>query len=713
MSQPTTGILLNSTDPAPPDGNQNVKPQSNGAVPLQSVSFYPQAATDALLGVVKPDGTTIIVGDDGTISTQTAGASSIIAAVQQQLYVFAQDTGTANAYVVSQNPPPNFVVGSKVVFFAANANTGPSTITVNGTVFPLTKEGATPLTGGEIDPGQVIEGVFDGINVQIVGGGSDSIGTGGSGGGSGSGLGDVIPAGAIDGANVTFTIPTDGSPGPGGGGGGGIAFVQSASGHVNLGSTVVKAFPSNNAAGNCLVVAVLWSEIFTGAGSSIAVTDTQGNTYTLVNTSAEQNNYFASIFIAPNCLAGANTVTVTFTGFTSSNQGMAVAIHEYSGIATASPLDVFTFTQIGLTSVSSLTAAITTSVGPDLLFVFGATNTSSTVPFTDTLAATVRESHSNSGTVGNSNSSYLTTFDISEAAAGTFSETVGFGTSITYGFLYVVALKSVAAAGGGATGGARGNLYLNGALQDPLKADPDYTLVGTTITMRNPPVAVPSPDSLLWVYLSGSVGPPGPAGGGITTLVGDVTAGPGVGTVNATLAASGVVAGTYEKVTVDAKGRVTNGAALSAGDIPNIAESQVTNLTTDLAAKVPTSRQINTTAPLAGGGNLSADRTLSVGTATTSAFGVVKPDGTTITVAAGVISAVATAPNFADVVPSGVMNGVNTAFTLPDTPNPAASLNVWLNGQRQGPNWITVSGVTITFTVPLKSADKLRATYTH
>jgi hypothetical protein len=52
--------------------------------------------------------------------------------------------------------------------------------------------------------------------------------------------------------------------------------------------------------------------------------------------------------------------------------------------------------------------------------------------------------------------------------------------------------------------------------------------------------------------------------------------------------------------------------ALVASDIPNIAESQVTSLTTDLAAKVSTSRTINTTAPITGGGDLSVDRTIAI-----------------------------------------------------------------------------------------------------
>lgn len=55
-----------------------------------------------------------------------------------------------------------------------------------------------------------------------------------------------------------------------------------------------------------------------------------------------------------------------------------------------------------------------------------------------------------------------------------------------------------------------------------------------------------------------------------------------------------------------------------------IAESDVTNLVSDLAAKVPTSRTISTTAPVTGGGDLSANRTFAVSAATTSATGIVE-----------------------------------------------------------------------------------------
>ncbi len=66
------------------------------------------------------------------------------------------------------------------------------------------------------------------------------------------------------------------------------------------------------------------------------------------------------------------------------------------------------------------------------------------------------------------------------------------------------------------------------------------------------------------------------------TVTGDVT-GSGTTALTLTLANSGVTAGTYQSVTVDAKGRVTNGAALSAGNIPNLPASILTSGTVDVA----------------------------------------------------------------------------------------------------------------------------------
>lgn len=102
----------------------------------------------------------------------------------------------------------------------------------------------------------------------------------------------------------------------------------------------------------------------------------------------------------------------------------------------------------------------------------------------------------------------------------------------------------------------------------------------------------------------------------ITALTGDVTA-TGPGSAASTLASVATAATTGDashvaQVTVDVKGRTTTAAAIAI----QIAESQVTNLSTDLAAKALASRLINTTSPLTGGGDLTADRTIAIPAAT-------------------------------------------------------------------------------------------------
>jgi len=73
------------------------------------------------------------------------------------------------------------------------------------------------------------------------------------------------------------------------------------------------------------------------------------------------------------------------------------------------------------------------------------------------------------------------------------------------------------------------------------------------------------------------------------------------------------------------------------------------------------------------------------------------------------------AGNFADgVIPAGPVNGSNTVFTLPSTPSPASSLELYRNGlfQLQGTDY-QISGNTVTFflgSVP-RSGDLLVASY--
>lgn len=73
--------------------------------------------------------------------------------VQQNTLNYATDTGAANAYVISL-PSPGLaapVPGAVIYWIAANTNSGPSTITVNGSsAYPLLGGARTALQAGEI-----------------------------------------------------------------------------------------------------------------------------------------------------------------------------------------------------------------------------------------------------------------------------------------------------------------------------------------------------------------------------------------------------------------------------------------------------------------------------------------------------------------------------------------------------------------------------------
>jgi hypothetical protein len=78
------------------------------------------------------------------------------------------------------------------------------------------------------------------------------------------------------------------------------------------------------------------------------------------------------------------------------------------------------------------------------------------------------------------------------------------------------------------------------------------------------------------------------------------------------------------------------------------------------------------------------------------------------------ISATNTVPNFADgELPSGVIDGVNTTFTLAHTPSPSRSLQVYLNGSYKYPAAVDyqLSGSTVVFVVAPPAAAHLTVFY--
>ena len=93
-----------------------------------------------------------------------------------------------------------------------------------------------------------------------------------------------------------------------------------------------------------------------------------------------------------------------------------------------------------------------------------------------------------------------------------------------------------------------------------------------------------------------------------------------------------------------------------------------------------------------------------------ASYSILYCDGTNVVQ----LTAGAAGANFADdETPSGSINGSNTAFTLAHSPNPGASLQLFLNGVLQQPGGAdyTLSGASITMTSAPATGDILLAWY--
>lgn len=134
---------------------------------LQSTSASstsgPSSSTDG--DVVLFNGTTGKILKDSNY----AGANLPYAVLQNGAVIYSADTGAANAYVVTLSPvPAAYTTGMVINFKAANANTGASTVNVNGLgTKNITKEGATALAANDIVVGQLVTIIYDGTEFQI------------------------------------------------------------------------------------------------------------------------------------------------------------------------------------------------------------------------------------------------------------------------------------------------------------------------------------------------------------------------------------------------------------------------------------------------------------------------------------------------------------------------------------------------------------------
>jgi len=138
----------------------------------------------------------------------------------------------------------------------------------------------------------------------------------------------------------------------------GIACVQSNSKTISNASSGTIAFPSNNTAGNLIVVA-----LFANGGDTSLPTDSR-NTYQAAAANQLQSPDRLSVYYAQNIGAGANTVSVSAPGATQ----LRVVIFEFSGLATAGALDQ----AAGASGTSSVPVSPSVTTTSSLELVIGA-----------------------------------------------------------------------------------------------------------------------------------------------------------------------------------------------------------------------------------------------------------------------------------------------------------------------------------------------------
>lgn len=82
----------------------------------------------------------------------------------------ATDTGVADAYVIAPAPAITaYAAGQAFHFFAVNANTGASTLSVNGLGVKAIQLNGSALTAGDIGAGDLVRVVYDGTQFQLPG----------------------------------------------------------------------------------------------------------------------------------------------------------------------------------------------------------------------------------------------------------------------------------------------------------------------------------------------------------------------------------------------------------------------------------------------------------------------------------------------------------------------------------------------------------------
>lgn len=114
--------------------------------------------------------TTLTVGANTSVTLPSAGTITNTINVLNNSMSYAVDAGAADAYSVTLSPAAaSYVAGMQVIMKAANANTGPSTINVNGLgVQNIKLASAADPAANDILANGVYILIYDGTNFQLI-----------------------------------------------------------------------------------------------------------------------------------------------------------------------------------------------------------------------------------------------------------------------------------------------------------------------------------------------------------------------------------------------------------------------------------------------------------------------------------------------------------------------------------------------------------------
>jgi len=151
---------------------QRVKIVSNNATVYGAVTTLSSSSTAVIIDITCDSGTltsTITSVEASILYPGENPLSGYNAIDQNSSQIYGADGGSANTYTLTLAPAPTAYAAGQVFHFnATNANTGTSTLNVNGLgAKTIKKLHDQDVVSGDIEAGQVVTVIYDGTNFQM------------------------------------------------------------------------------------------------------------------------------------------------------------------------------------------------------------------------------------------------------------------------------------------------------------------------------------------------------------------------------------------------------------------------------------------------------------------------------------------------------------------------------------------------------------------